>query len=188
MNKALTSKNTFVGVVSVVVPLVVAVLFFMPKIETDASWLGILPHLNSVINGATALVLILGVYFIKKGEKERHKTTMLVAFAFGLLFTIFYITYHATMESTLYGDADRNGILSELELQTLGAMRGVYLGILLSHILMAVVGLPFILLAYYYALNDTFEKHKKIVKFAFPIWLYVSITGVVVYLMISPYY
>ena len=181
-------RNVLVGAVSVVVPVVVAVLFFMPKIETDASWLSILPHLNSVVNGTTAVVLLVGLYFIKKRDIEKHKAAMLTAFALGFLFLVFYVTYHATMDSTVYGDIDRDGILSEVEKAALGSMRGVYLFVLASHILMAIAGLPFILMAYYHALSGTFDKHKKVVKFALPIWLYVSVTGVIVYLMISPYY
>lgn len=110
------------------------------------------------------------------------------AFVLGSLFLISYIIYHATIDSTVFGDINGDGIVSEDELAEIGMLRRVYLFVLLSHILLSIVVVPFVLFAFYYSLTDKIEKHKKVVKFTFPIWLYVSITGVIAYLFISPYY
>ena len=105
-----------------------------------------------------------------------------------MLFLVSYIIYHATSESTIFGDSNGNGILEMEEADQIGPLRKIYLAILFSHILLAAVVVPFVLFAFYFALTDRFEKHKKTVRFTLPVWLYVSVTGVVVYLMISPYY
>ena len=177
-----------IGILSVVVPSLVAILFFAIKTETEAEWVYMLPTINAFFNGTTAVVLVLAVYFIKSGNEKAHKQLMQMAFVLGALFLVSYIIYHASVPSTKFGDSNGDGILQAEELAAIGSMRVVYLGILLSHILMAVIALPLILFAFVFALTDKRDKHRKIVRFTFPIWLYVSITGVVVYLLISPYY
>lgn len=165
----------WIVIVSVIVPVVVALLIFMPeKIALGHEWVFFLPHLNAVINSAATFALILGLYFIKRGEIIKHKIAMSTAFGLGAVFLISYIIYHATAESTTFGGE--------------GVIRGIYYFILLSHILLAAVALFPILLAYYYGYTERFEKHRKIVCYAYPIWLYVTVSGVLVYLMISPYY
>jgi len=184
------NQKIVIWIISVVVPLLVALLIFTPgKQETsNNTWTSFLPHLNGVINSATSLILIAGIYFIKNGNKEFHKTAMISAFSLGCIFLVSYIIYHATSVSTIFGDIDHDGILSDLEAESTGNWRTVYLIVLLSHIVLAAIVVPFVLFAFYYALTGKFQRHRKIVKFTFPIWLYVSITGVIVYLMISPYY
>lgn len=177
-----------IGVVSVIIPLAVAVLIFMPARLDTGAWVKFLPHLNAVINSATAALLILGVYFIKKGRTDYHRAMMLSAFVLGVLFLVSYIIYHASVPSVIYGDADGDGILAEAERAVLGNSRTVYLITLLSHIGLSIVVVPFVLMALYFALSEQNDKHRKVVKFAFPIWLYVSVTGVIVYFMISPFY
>ena len=113
---------------------------------------------------------------------------MLVAFVLGALFLVSYVIYHASAESTVFGDLNGNGVLEDAEAAVLGNSRTVYLTILISHIILAAIVVPFVLLSLYFALNEKIAKHRKIVKFAYPIWLYVSVTGVIVYMMISPYY
>jgi putative membrane protein len=165
----------WITLIAIAVPVVVAVLLFMPsKIEAAGDWVYFLPHLNAVINTAASIALVLGVIFIKKGNIEFHRASMTTAFGLGAIFLVSYVIYHATAESASYGGE--------------GFIRSIYYFILISHIILAAVALFPILLAYYYGHTDQREKHKKIVKFAFPIWLYVTVTGVVVYLMISPYY
>ena len=164
-----------IGVLSVLIPLAVAVLLFMPQKAVGlGDWVYFLPHLNAIINTATAVLLLSGVYFVKRKQINYHKVCMLSAFTLGTLFLISYITYHSAAESTHF--------------EGVGTIRNIYFTLLLSHIFMAAIVVPFVLLAVYYALTDKIGLHKKIVKFTFPIWLYVSITGVIVYLMISPYY
>jgi len=184
------SKYTItILVVSVVIPLTVAILLLMPeKINTGGDWVKNLPHLNGLINTVTTGVLLIGFMFIKSGRIRPHKISMLTAFSLGVLFLISYVIYHSTSPSTIFGDVNGNGILEPEESIKIGGMRYVYLAILASHILLAIVVVPFVLFSIYYALVARFDMHKKTVKYTLPVWLYVSITGVVVYLMISPYY
>ena len=181
--------NKYVIIIfSVVVPLLIATLFFTIDTSTDAEWVHYLPMLNASLNGLSAIVLITAVYFIKTGKEQIHTRLMKFAFVLGLLFMVSYVTYHASVPSTVFGDINGDGVLQDAEKSEIGGMRTVYLGLLLSHILMAATALPLILTAFAYALKDNRERHKKIVRFTFPVWLYVSITGVLVYVLISPYY
>ncbi|WP_394801489.1 DUF420 domain-containing protein [Belliella filtrata] len=165
----------WVTVIAVVIPVVVAVLLFMPtKLDLANEWVYFLPHLNAVINSAATLALLAGLFFIKSGNIQLHRTAMTTAFALGAIFLVSYVIYHAAAESTSFGGE--------------GLIKSVYYFVLLTHILLAAVALFPILLAYYYGYTDQRVKHKKIVRYAYPIWLYVTITGVIVYLMISPYY
>jgi len=174
---------------SVIIPVVVAVLLFLPDKLVFGSWVYMLPHLNAVLNGTTAVVLVLGLIFIKQKKVAMHKRMMGLAFTFGSVFLVSYVLYHAAADSTIYGDANGNGMLDDIEkTSSLMLWRGFYVGILLLHIALATIVIPFVLFAMYYALSDKIEKHKKVVKYTFPIWLIVSVTGVVVYFMISPYY
>lgn len=167
--------RNWIIVISVIIPLVVAVLIFMPaKLDLGADWVYFLPHLNAVMNSAATLALIAGFIFIKKGNIPYHRASMTVAFGLGAIFLISYVIYHAAAESTSFGGE--------------GMIRSIYFFFLLTHIVLAAVALFPILFAYYYGYTDQRIKHKKVVKFAFPIWLYVTVTGVIVYLMISPYY
>ena len=176
-------------VISILVPLVVAFLFIHTEEQTDiGQWVYRLPHLNAAINGLTAILLIAGVNFIKNKQEKAHRLAMSTAFFLGFVFMISYVTYHASVPSTVYGDLNHNGILDESELSSLGSFRMLYIGLLLSHILFAIIALPLVLLAVYYAVTDNRKRHRMIVRFTFPIWLYVALTGVAVYFMISPYY
>nr|WP_233553677.1 DUF420 domain-containing protein [Algoriphagus lacus] len=167
-------KNWIIGV-SVAIPLAVAVLLFMPtKITALGDWVYFLPHLNAVINTAASIALILGLVFIKQKKYSYHGATMTVAFALGAIFLVSYVIYHSAAESTSFGGV--------------GLIRSIYYFLLITHIVFAAVALFPILFAYYYGYTDQREKHRKVVKFAYPIWFYVSVTGVIVYLMISPYY
>jgi putative membrane protein len=178
-----------IGVISVLIPVVVALLLFVPQTgklgDIDVS---ILPHINALLNSATAACLIVAYFFIKNRNEELHRRLMMTAFVLSCLFLVSYVVYHFQAPSTKFGDINGDGILSETELAEVGIMRGIYLIILLTHILLAIVVVPFVLIAFYFALSKQINRHRKIVKFAFPIWLYVAITGVIVYLMISPYY
>ena len=178
-----------IGVLSVAIPVVVAILLFMPaKLELGASWATMLPGLNAVMNSSTALALIAGLIFIKRKNIMAHRLSMMTAFVLGSIFLVSYVLYHSTMEGTKFGDIDHDGIVSATELAAAGFLRNVYFFVLISHILLAIVVVPLVLLAFYFALSNKIERHKKIVKYTYPVWLYVSITGVLVYLMISPYY
>lgn len=190
MGKSVKGKYTLtILVISVIIPLAVAILLLMPeKINTQGEWVKILPHLNGLINSLTAGLLLIGFIFIKSGKIKQHKISMLSAFTLGVIFLISYLIYHSTSDSTVFGDLNGNGNLEFNESSEIGGLRYIYLVILASHILLAIVVVPFVLFSIYYALTSRFDMHKKIVRYTLPVWLYVSITGVVVYLMISPYY
>lgn len=147
-----------------------------------------LPKLNAFLNGSCSVLLIASLWAIKKRNFELHKKLNLTAFLLSSLFLISYVTAHYFIPDTMFGDINHNHVLEENERQTVSGIRGIYLVILLSHIFLAVIVLPLILLSFYYALKDDRVKHKRITRFSYPIWLYVTVTGVVVYMMIAPYY
>lgn len=189
ISKSENKNIVLIWVLSFSVPLLVAFLMFMPqKIDIGGDWVRLIPHVNGLLNSFTAIALIAGLFAIKNNNLKLHKRLMLLSFLMGSLFLIFYVIYHSAAESTLFGDANRDGMISEEEALALGYGRMVYLVILISHIILAAIVVPFVLLALYYGYIDNRVKHKKIVKYTFPIWLYVSISGVIVYLMIRQYY
>lgn len=164
-----------IGILSVVVPLLVAVLLFLPQfISLGNQDFTFLPHLNAILNSSTAFCLILALVFVKNKNYKAHQYSMFSGLILSTLFLLSYVVYHSQVESTPFGGE--------------GIIRTVYFSLLLSHILLSVVVIPFVLLAFYYALKGNFDKHKKIVKWGYPIWLYVAISGVTVYYLIRPYY
>lgn len=180
----------FIWLLSIAIPVAVAILIFAPeKINGAGDWVYILPHLNATFNSITTVVLLIGFYFIRQKNIKAHRSMMSIAFTLGSLFLVSYIIYHSSADSTMFGDLNRNGVLDVSE-KTADVLfwRKIYVAILLVHILLAAIVVPFVLFAFYFALTNKIDKHKKIVKFTLPIWLIVSITGVVVYFMISPYY
>ena len=176
--------------VSALICVVVVVLNqkLIPVPDTFPAFIYKLPLLNAFLNGSCSVLLIASLWAIKKRNIELHKKLNLTAFLLSSLFLISYVTAHYFIPDTKFGDVDHNGILDEMELAAVSGIRPVYLIILLSHILLAVIVLPMILLSFYFALKDDRVKHKKITRFSYPIWLYVKLTGVVVYALISPYY
>lgn len=166
--------NRLINILSIAIPVAVAVLLGVRQKVDLGSWTTYLTHLNAIINSLTTVLLIAGLYFIKQNNIAAHRRTMLAAFGLGSLFLVSYVLYHLTNESTSFGGQ--------------GWVRPLYYFLLVSHIVLSVVVVWFVLRAVYFALSGQFEQHVKTVKWAFPIWLYVSITGVVVYFMIRPYY
>jgi putative membrane protein len=157
---------------SILIPLAVAILFGMPKLEGyDTSFL---PPVYASINGLTAILLITAVIAIRNGRRQLHERLMKACILLSASFLVMYIIYHLTSETTKFGGE--------------GTIKIIYLLILFTHILLSIVVIPFVLFTYVRALSGNFERHRALAKFTFPIWLYVSITGVIVYLMISPYY
>ena len=185
MNKEKTKYNKWIVVLSIVIPLVVALLFGV-KLDVDLPIF--LPPFYATINAITALVLIIAVVMIKKGNHKMHENLMKFAIVLSVLFLVMYVLYHMTSDSTKFGDINKDGELSGSELAEIGAIRYFYYFILFSHILLSVAVIPFVLITYVRAITNNFERHKKIAKITFPLWLYVAVTGVVVYVMISPYY
>ncbi len=163
--------NILIIVLSIAIPAVVALLF---QIKLDYELPIFLPPVYATINGLTAIILLIAVWAIKNKKRELHEKLMKTAIIFSIIFLIMYMAYHVTSDSTSYGGE--------------GIIKYIYLFVLLTHILLSVIVIPFVLITYVRAITNDFEKHKKIAKFTFPLWLYVAISGVVVYLMISPYY
>ncbi len=180
MNQTIKSKEEkyrkWVVTLSIAIPLVVALLFGvnLPKLGFDVEPLSFLPPIYASINGITAIVLILAVVAIKKKKRKLHEGLMKSAILLSVMFLGMYVAYHMTSESTKFGGD--------------GMIKYVYYFILITHIILSITIIPFVLITYVRALLTKFDEHKKIARIAFPLWLYVAVTGVVVYLMISPYY
>ena len=168
--------NKLIWIVSVLIPVAVAILFTikLKDFGINVEPLTFLPPIYATINGITAILLIVAVMAIKKGNRVIHERLMKLAILCSLIFLLMYIAYHITSDSTPYGGT--------------GTIRYVYFFILISHILLSIAVIPLVLFSYVKAISSRFDEHKKIAKITFPIWLYVAVTGVIVYIMISPYY
>ncbi len=186
MSDKVVSK--IIWVVSIVVPVLVAILLFVDLGLTKSSFVSFLPSFHAGLNGSTSIILLLALSAIKNGNVELHKRYMTSAFILGGIFLLSYVVYHTFGEKIIYGDVNHDLILSDQEKLDAGTMRYVYYFVLISHILCSLVVLPLVLFSFSYSLSGNFDKHKKLVKFSFPIWLYVSVTGVLVYILINPYY
>ena len=154
---------------SIIIPLAVAALF---GIKIDGVDLSILPPIYATINGLTAILLIVALIAIKNKYIKLHQRLIQTCLILSLLFLVAYVAYHITSENTPYN----------------GDMEGVYYFILISHILLSIAVIPIVLFTYLFAWEGNYQRHKKWTRFAFPIWLYVAVTGVIVYVMISPFY
>lgn len=176
--------------VSILIPIVVAILFSikLKDFGIEIEPLSFLPPIYAGINALTAILLVIGVIAIKNGNREKHQKLMTAAIACSVMFLVMYVAYHLSADSTKYGDTNHDGIVSEAELAEAGIMRLIYFVILITHILLSIIIIPLVLFTYVRALAERFDRHKKLAKITFPIWLYVAITGVIVYIMISPYY
>ena len=161
--------NRIIIFLSIALPLAIAVLF---RVKIDVELPVFLPPIYATTNAITAVILILAVIAIKKGNRIIHEKLIKTAMLLSILFLILYVLYHMTSNSTSYE----------------GSSKGIYYFILISHIILSIAVIPFVLVTYMRAKLGKFPAHKKIAKITFPLWLYVAITGVIVYIMISPYY
>lgn len=182
--------NKLIIAVSILIPVAVAILFGvkLKDLGFDVKPLSFLPPIYASTNGITAVLLVAAVIAIKNGKRKLHERLMKGAIALSIAFLVMYVAYHMTSVSAVFGDANHNLILEDSERANVGVLRIVYLVILFTHIFLSIVIIPMVLITYVRALAQNFDSHKKISKITFPIWLYVAITGVVVYLMICPYY
>ena len=190
-DNALEKKyNKYIVVVSIVIPVVVGILFGikLKDFGINVEPLSFLPPIYATTNGITAVVLVWAVLAIKKGNRKLHERLMTFAIILSVAFLIMYVAYHMTADSTKFGDLNHDGILDATESAKVGVLRLVYFVILITHILLSIAIIPLVLITYVRALAQRFDRHKKTAKITFPIWLYVAVTGVVVFLMISPYY
>jgi putative membrane protein len=168
--------NKLIIALSVIIPIAVAALFGinLRKLGFNVQPLTFLPPIYASINAITAILLVVSLWAIKNGKRSLHEILNKTAIGCSVVFLVMYVAYHMTSDSTPYGGE--------------GFIRYVYFFILITHIALSIVVIPFVLITYVRAITNNFERHKKIAKITFPIWLYVAVTGVIVYLMISPYY
>lgn len=176
INKKEATYKKWITVLSIAIPVAVAALFGvnLRELGFDVAPLTFLPPIYAGINGLTAIILVLAVIAIKNGKRKLHENLMRTAIFLSTLFLVMYVAYHMTSDSTKFGGE--------------GAIKYVYYFILITHIALSVAVIPFVLITYVRALLGKFVDHKKIAKITFPLWLYVAVTGVVVYFMIAPYY
>ena len=159
------------------------------KLNVDLGFdVHVFAKINAIINSLVAVLLLAGLFTAKQKKHELHKKIMLTAISLSVLFLLSYIAHHLLAGDTRYGDINHDGIVSLDEKTLAGNLRMVYYFILITHIPLAAIILPFILFTAYRALTGEYDKHKKLVRITWPVWFYVAVTGVVVYLMISPYY
>ena len=163
--------NQAIWAVSIVIPIAVAILF---TVKIEGLDLGFLPPIYASLNALTAIGLIVAIIAIKRKNRKLHQRVIQVCLIFSILFLLLYVLYHMTSDTTPYGGE--------------GILKMIYFFLLISHILLSMVVIPIVLFAYLFAWQGDFVRHKKWTKFAFPRWLYVAATGVLVYVMISPYY
>jgi putative membrane protein len=177
MEQAANSPRSVIGAIVVVSGLAVSFLLWLLYVHhASADFAGrwmFLPALNALLNGLCAIALCVGLYFIKQHHKEAHRTSMLLAFAFSCVFLVSYIVNHALHGDTLFPGH--------------GAVRALYLSILASHVILSIVALPMVLTTFFFSLTGRFAMHRRIARWTFPIWLYVSITGVVVFVFLRAY-
>ena len=171
MSERKEPHQTLIVTLSIAIPVAVAALFGIKIRGYDFHFL---PPIYATINGITAVLLVVSYVSIRKGNRRRHELVNKICLALSSLFLILYVLYHITSDSTAYGGD--------------GFLKYLYYFILITHILLSVAVIPFVLFTFSRALAGNFERHKRLAKFTFPLWLYVAVTGVVVYLMISPYY
>ncbi len=187
-NEKKVKSITYITTVAICVVVILLNQKLIPHPNTFPNFIYKLPTLNAILNGLCSILLILSLLAIKNKNIALHKKLNLTAFALSSLFLISYVTAHYFIPDTKYGDVDHDGIISVAERAAVSVIKPIYVIILVSHIFLAAAVLPLILLSFYYGLTDQRQKHKKLTRFSYPIWLYVTITGVVVYLMINKYY
>lgn len=159
------------------------------KLEVDLGFnVHVFAKANAIINSMVAVLLLAGLFTARQNKYELHKKIMLTAISLSVLFLLSYIAHHLLAGDTKYGDLNHDGVVSLDEKALTGNLRMLYYFILITHIPLAAIILPFILFTAYRALTGEYDKHKKLVRITLPVWFYVAVTGVVVYLMISPYY
>jgi len=180
--------NWLIGIFSIVVFIVVVVLGKF-KLDVELGFdVHIFATINAFVNATIAVVLVAALVAVKSKNYELHKKFMMTALVLSILFLLSYIAHHLLAGEAKYGDANHDGMVDEAEKLAAGAMRIVYLVILITHIILAAIILPFILFTAYRGLTSEFPAHKKLARITWPLWFYVAVTGPIVYFMISPYY
>lgn len=168
--------NIWIWILSIAIPVVVAILFSvnLHDLGYNVKPLTFLPPIYATINGLTAVLLIWAVAAIKKGNKTLHEKLIKICIGCSLAFLAMYVAYHMTSIETKFGGE--------------GTLRYIYFFILITHILLSIIIIPFVLVTFVRGISGSYQRHKKLARITYPMWLYVAVTGVIVYLMISPYY
>jgi len=186
MNRNLTVP---IIIVSIAIPVAVAFLILVPQVKIDFGFnTHFLPLFHAILNSSTAILLLASLYFIRNGQITAHKRANLTAVVLSTIFLISYVIYHSSHPSTLYGDVNHDGVVSADEKAAAGPLRYVYYFILSSHIILSAVIIPLVLFTLQRAFQERFDKHRRLARITWPVWFYVAVTGVIVYLMISKYY
>ncbi len=175
--------------VSIAIPL--AVTFLIVGLKTKVNFgfnTSNLPLFHAILNSTTAILLLASLYFIKNKRVRAHRNANLTAVVLSSIFLISYVIYHSSNASVKYGDLNHDGILSADEKIAAGSLRYVYYFILSSHIILSGIIIPFVLFTMQRAFQERYADHKKLARFTWPMWFYVAVTGVIVYIMISPFY
>lgn len=176
--------------VSAVVLIAVVALRYAPAPDAAnlPAFVPYLPKLHAILNGLTAITLCISLYFIKNKNIQAHRYANYTAMALSATFLVSYVVYHLCTEAVYFGDADHNHIVDAAEKAAVGSMRLVYFVLLITHIILAAVILPFILFTFIRGYTMQIEAHRRIARYTFPLWLYVAITGPLCYFMLAPYY
>jgi putative membrane protein len=175
--------------VSIAIPAAVAVLILVPGTKINPGFnTANLPLFHAILNATTAILLLLSLYFIRHGQVRAHKRTNWTAITLSAIFLVSYVIYHSSNPSVRFGDLNHDGILSDVEKQQAGPLRYVYYVILSTHIILSGVIIPFVLFTLQRAYQEKFDKHRRLARITWPLWLYVAVSGVAVYVLISPYY
>ena len=182
--------SVWIWILSIAIPVVVAILFSvnLHDLGYDVKPLSFLPPIYATINGLTAILLFSAVRAIKKGNQVLHERLIKICIACSVAFLAMYVAYHMTSISTVYGDSNGDGVRDANEKLAIGSMLYLYLFILLTHIAMSIIIIPFVLVTFVRGISGSYQRHKKLARITYPMWMYVAVTGVIVYLMISPYY
>jgi putative membrane protein len=176
-------------IVSIAIPLAVAFLIVGSAAKINLGFnTSSLPLFHAILNSTTAILLLASLYFIKNIRIKAHKRANLTAVILSAIFLISYVIYHSSNPSVKYGDLNHDGLLSADEKMLAGNLRYVYYFILSSHIILSGIIIPFVLFTLQRAFQERFDKHKKLARITWPLWFYVAVTGVIVYVMIRPYY
>lgn len=180
MNKEIKYKK-YIMLLSLAIPLVVAILFSvnLKKLGFDIEPLYSLPPIYAAINGFTAVILIAAIIAIKNGKRKTHENLMKLAIGCSLVFLLMYVAYHSTSDSIKYGDLNHDNIISEKENSVIGITKYIYYVLLISHIMLSIIIIPLVLTTYVRAWSEHFDRHKKIAKITFPIWLYITILSLI---------
>lgn len=176
-NKDFEKKySIWIWILSISIPIVVAILFNvnLRDLDYDVKPLTFLPPIYATINGVTAILLFLAVRAVKEGNEKLHERLIKICIACSVAFLAMYVAYHMTSVETKFGGE--------------GAIKYIYFFILITHILLSIIIIPFVLVTFVRGISGSYQRHKKLARITYPMWLYVAVTGVIVYLMIAPYY